>query len=41
MVVLATTRGMARLGVRGERQRGKAGSWLGDLDRDGRIINVG
>ena len=41
MVVLATTRGMARIGVRGERTAWESWSCLGDLDRDGRIINVG
>ena len=42
MVVLATTRGMARIGVRGERTAWvKLGSWLCGLDRDRRIMNVG
>ena len=41
MVVLATTRGMARIGVRGERTAWESilVEWCG-LDRDRRIINV-
>ena len=42
MVVLATTRGMARIGVRGLRTAWE--SWLVELcglDRDRRIMNVG
>ena len=42
MVVLATTRGMARIGVRGLRRAWE--SWaveLCGLDRDRRIMNVG
>ena len=39
MVVLATTRGMARIGVRG--LVGKLGVELCGLDGDRRIMNVG
>ena len=42
MVVLATTRGMARIGVaRSQDSVGKLGVELCGLDRDRRIMNVG